>query len=210
MWLNCRRGRCLSRFPAADPLAGEAAPPGAVVTVECDKQESGEVRRRLFKPASDDRAPRRQSGAVRGLEPRDPASRRGGGANDQQPADRPDRPVAISHDVACESSLPIKPMKRRLRVGDDGFDLDDQQGAMRRVKREDVDRTALTPNRERDLDVRDPAAPSQSREEGVDQAGMSLVDEAVQLFATPPKANVSVIAQMTRLVTVDRRDQRPR
>ena len=203
MWLNCRRGRCLSRFPAADPLAGGAAPPGAVVTVECDKQESGEVRRRLFKPASDDRAPRRQSGAVRGLEPRDPASRRGGGANDQQPADRPDRPVAISHDVACESSLPIKPMKRRR-------------------KREDVDRTALTPNRERDLDVRDPAAPSQSREEGVDQAGMSLVDEAVQLFATPPKANVHVGTKRSgcphersdtdpvELASVDRRDQRPR
>lgn len=162
------------------------------MTVECHKQESREGRPWLFEPTSDRRATSRQRGNVGGLESRNPASRRGGCANNEQAAHGPDYPGTISDDIAGESSLPIKPVKRRLRVGHDGFHLDDQQCAMRGVKREDIHRSAFAPHRERDLDVPDPAVSSQPREEGIDQPGVGLVHESIELFATPPKSNIHV------------------
>ncbi len=63
----------------------------------------------------------------------------------------------VAHDLSSQSSLAVEAMDRRLRVGDDGLDLDDEQRfAGSRDERQDVDRAALAPDRERDLDLDDP------------------------------------------------------
>ena len=70
------------------------------------------------------------------------------------------RPRPVAHDLSSESSLAVEAVDRRLRVGDHGLDLDHEQRFVHGRERQDVDRASLAPDRERDLDLDDPAQPS--------------------------------------------------
>jgi hypothetical protein len=131
-------------------------------------------------------------------------------------------PVPVLHDLTCEASLAIEPMQGRLRVSDDGFDLDDEQRAEYRMERQHVDRAPLTPDRELDLDLHRPAESRESPDQCVDQRRVRFVEQAIELLAAPSEAQVQVGAERTGrpneranghavdLAPIDRSDQRPR
>ena len=131
-------------------------------------------------------------------------------------------PTAADDHIGGKSRFAIQPVKRGLRVGDDRLDLDDEQCAEEWVKRKDVDRPTLAPDRERDLDVNDPPKASEKLHERIDQPGMCLVDQAVESLASPSKVEVNVRAECgchpqerancdtIKLASIDGRHQRTR
>ena len=66
------------------------------------------------------------------------------------------------------------------------------------MEREDVDRPALAPDRERDLDLDDPTEPLEESHQGVDERGMRLVHKAVESLASPSKVEVDVRTERGR------------
>ena len=127
-------------------------------------------------------------------------------------------PAAPDH-VARESGFAIQTVKGRLRVRDDRLDLDDEQGAEQWMEGEDVDRPALAPDRERDLDLNNPTKAPKESHEGIDQGRMRLVHQSVEALASPSKVEVDVRAKSSRrlderahrdtieLAPIDRSDQ---
>jgi hypothetical protein len=83
-------------------------------------------------------------------------------------------------------------MERGLRVWHNRFDLDHEKAGSRRVPRQDVDRAALAPDRERNLDRDLPACIAKERNGGIDESGVGLVEEAVEAFAVPSKPHVNL------------------
>jgi len=63
------------------------------------------------------------------------------------------------------------------------------------MERQDVDRAALAPDRERDLDLDDPAPPNEQCHDRVDQRRVGFVDQPIELFAAPPQLEVHVGAE---------------
>jgi len=58
------------------------------------------------------------------------------------------------------------------------------------MPREDVDRSALSVHRKRDLDADLPAPSDKHRDDRVDQPSMTFVEEAVELLAAPSDGHV--------------------
>ena len=81
---------------------------------------------------------------------------------DQQPAGLRRAPASFGRNDRCEPRLAIERQDRRLKVRDDGLDLDDENHSRRRVKRQEIDRATLAADIERDFD-RDVPAERSSR-----------------------------------------------
>ena len=109
---------------------------------------------------------------------------------DQHPRGDGRWPTALPGHGSGDAGLPVDSGEHRLDVGDDGLDLDNQQQAGRRMPSEDVDRSALSPDRVADLGNRDPARGSEPSYDRVDQGGVALVQQAVQSLALPEDAQV--------------------
>lgn len=104
-------------------------------------------------------------------------------------------PASPLRDVDREPDLPIESVERRLRIRDHRLHLHDEQRPGARVKREDVDRAAFTPDRERHLDLHDPTETSKTANDQLDDTGMTLVHQAVELFAAPAQPDVEIGAE---------------
>ena len=63
------------------------------------------------------------------------------------------------------------------------------------MEREDVERAALAPDRERDLDRDLPAAPAEPRREHGHQARVTRIQEPVELLAPPADPDIQICLQ---------------
>ncbi len=133
-----------------------------------------------------------------------------------------DAPTTLSREIAREPSLAIDPVEHRLRVRDDGFDLDDDERAGGRVEAEDVDGPALAPDGERRFDLHGPTRCSQAPNDGFHDRGVVLIEQAVERLAAPSEPEIHLGTECDRgtddrtnrdagqLAAVDQRDQRSR
>lgn len=101
-------------------------------------------------------------------------------------------PALPLRDFGREPNLPIEPVERRLRIRDHRLHLHHEQRPAARVKREDVDRAAFAPDRERHLDLHDPTETSKAADDQLDDTRMALVHQAVELFASPAHPDVEI------------------
>jgi hypothetical protein len=83
-------------------------------------------------------------------------------------------------------------MKHRLRIRHDGLDLDDKEARGPLVPRQYVERAALAPDRERNLDRDLPVRITKQRDGGIDESSVGLVEEAVEAFPVPSKPHVNL------------------
>ena len=88
-------------------------------------------------------------------------------------------PGALRHDARPQSGLHVLWPQGLLNGDEARVDLDDQEGARRRMPRDKVDRPALTVDRERHLGLDDPAEPLEHGRSQRDKPGMVLVDQPV-------------------------------
>jgi len=194
--LICVGGRRIGRT-ATDPTLAHALdasrPRGsAASTIVWEKQQPRHPTGWSAQPSAGAPTHSRERRRVRGSERRDAAPRGGRLTDDKQPGHMATRPAAISRDVRRKPSLAIQGLHHRLRVRDDGLHLHHQDGLGPRVPCEDVDRPSLAPLRERDLHHGLPATCVEQLDHRLDQSGMRAVQEAIETFASPPKANVEV------------------
>ena len=127
---------------------------------------------------------------VRCRDTRDPPTRRGGVADHEEACNRSAVPASLARDLSREARLPVEGMERRLAVRHHGLHLDDQDDAGCPVIRKDVNRPAFTPDRIRNLDRHVPARHAEEDDDEVDKAGVTPVEEPIELLAVPSKSNV--------------------
>ena len=212
-----------NRLPwASNPFAPSRSPACAALAVNCEKQKPGEWFRGTGEPVPDGRSPGRQGDVIRVPESRDPTTRRRGRTDNEKAAHVADLPRPLAGNLARETCLAIQPVERRLCVRDDGLHLDDEERAERGMEGEHIDGPALAPDRKRDLDVDDPAEPRETGDHRINQCGVRLVQESIQLLAAPAQSQVDVGAQglsrsdegpdsdTLELPAVDGRNQRSR
>ncbi len=178
----------LSRPPHA--LHPGRCVPSVPSTPVWQEHETSDRDIRLPKPSCDRAARHRKRRSICRGERIDPTPRSRRISDHQQPRDASAIPSPGTCDLGRQPSLAIDPGKRRLRVGYDRLDLRHEDDARCRVEPKHVDRPALTPDGERHLDVGDPPRGTESDDQLVDESGMRLVEQPVQAFAVPPKANV--------------------
>lgn len=77
-----------------------------------------------------------------------------------------------------------------MGIRNNRLDLDDQHDARQSMEGEDVDRATLAPDREGDLDGDLPAGRTKHDDERVDEPSVRLVDQSVECFTIPSKANI--------------------
>jgi hypothetical protein len=115
--------------------------------------------------------------------------------DDQTPGDTATRPASLSGNPRREPALSIERHHRSIRVADRGLDLDHREPASSRVTTDDVDRSTLTVDRERYLDLRLPARHPEQPDSSGDRHRMLLIDQPVEAFATPAKVQLEASAQ---------------
>ena len=89
-------------------------------------------------------------------------------------------------DVRCQATLSIKGSEHLVEVDKLGLELDDEEGTCGRVPREDVDGSALAPDREGNLRLRDPGRVQ--REESshhLVHGRVSPVDQSTEVASLP-------------------------
>lgn len=82
-------------------------------------------------------------------------------------------------------------MESRLGVRHDRLDLYDEDDPGQSMKGEDVDRATLAPHREGNLNRHLPAGCTKQEHERVHEPGVRLVEQPVESFAIPPKADIN-------------------
>lgn len=191
------------------PLAAGGSSANAVLPVVRQEMETRDRSIRVSQPSPQRSPADGQCDAVRRLEALDPTTRRRRVANDEQSADVTDSPATICSHCGREPSLPIQAVQRRLRVRDDRLHLDDEDAFRHGVKREDVDRAALAPDREGRLDLDGPSMRCQPAHHGLDEPRVVLVEEPVELLASKPETEIDVGTE-GRCSSNDRTDRHPR
>jgi len=90
-------------------------------------------------------------------------------------------PPAVVRQLGGEAGLAIECVEHLLAVGNDRLDLDHEHHPRRRVKGEYVDRAALAPDGERDLDRHLPARLPQRGRHQLHEVRVSLVEQSIKL-----------------------------
>jgi hypothetical protein len=183
---------------ASYPLAGRGPSFSATHGGTTQEQESGQLAIWLPDPAAHLGIARRKGRVVGRAETADSLAGRRRLRDDKQTRDVLRLPSSLPRDIWCQARLAVEAVKRRLRVGHHGLDLNDEDGLCRLVPGEDVDRAALAPDRERHLDGCHPAGIVQQTDYRVHQSCVSLVQQTVEAFAMPSKPDVKVRAQRCR------------
>lgn len=178
------RNRPRNALPATLP------PPSASPGGGWQKQHPRERSRGFSKPATHPRAAIRKGGGVQGGELGNPPARCRRVADDKKPRDTAAGPTAFASDLGSKSSLAIEPVQRRLRVRHDRLHLDDEHDSCQSMEGQDVDRAALAPDRERDLDGHLPAGRTKEKHRRIDEPSVRLIEQSVECLPIPSKADV--------------------
>ena len=120
----------------------------------------------------------------------DSSARGPGVAYDKQPADASSCPALHSGDLDGEPGLPIEHEQGRLHVRHDRLHLDNQDNARLRVECQHVNGPSFASNVERDLEPYVPVERAQRPRDDFDQRGVIRIEEPVELFTVPTKAEV--------------------
>jgi hypothetical protein len=130
-------------------------------------------------------------------EARDPQSGGRGLPNDEQPANTPTLPASLLGQLRRQAGLAVEPVEHRLRVRNNGLDLDHEQARRGRVPRQNVDRAALAQDRERHLDRDIPASFAEQYHRRVDESGVRLIEQPIEAFAAPAQLQIEARTQCT-------------
>jgi hypothetical protein len=114
----------------------------------------------------------------------------------QESGHRPGAPASFHRQLGRQASLPIETRQHGLQVWNDRFDLDDEQRARAGMKREEIDRAALSANVEGNLCRDSPMEPGKHRDDMLNQLGVARVQESVEPLALPEQANVDTRAKL--------------
>ncbi|MDP9273267.1 MAG: hypothetical protein M3O93_07025 [Chloroflexota bacterium] len=120
-------------------------------------------------------------------------------SHDYPTADEVRPPPQIPSDSGRQSDLAVQARDQVLQICDRRLELDDEEHARCGEPRQDIDRSPLAKDRERDLG---PACPPQSRQETYDrrrESRVRRVEEPIQVPASPagPKVETNLKRRQT-------------
>lgn len=121
----------------------------------------------------------------------DPASVRTGVAQGHPDADRSNMPPAFARNPWGQPAISIDGRHELLNVNEIRLELDDEKGASRRMKCEDIDDPALTVDRKRGLRGKQPRRACKHSRHALVKRGMSGIQHAIEIAATPSRQNIN-------------------
>jgi len=161
--------------------------------------------RRVREPRVDVGCAVRQGGTHDSLVPRDRCAAGATFWKDEDAADECGRDAKpISCDLRGQPALHVEAPQCLLDRHELGFDLDHEQRPVGPAIREDVNRSPLAVDRERDLRVHVPSATRDGRRSGRTERGVALVHQPVEVARSPPDAGF-----VARVERREHRAQRP-
>lgn len=200
--------RQISRIPAA---SAPDAPTSSRLVYRWQEQDPGERAGRRAEPP-----PHLSRSRGKGLIERrgklgDPPPSRPVLGQDDQPRDGSDAPTSVRRELRGDTHLPIDTCKRRLDVGHNGLDLDDEECPVNGVPREDIDRSSLAEVVERRFREDLPATLGEQRDNLVDETRMGGVEQSIEVFAVPiqPHGDAGIQALADPLQATDRQAPHP-
>jgi hypothetical protein len=99
-------------------------------------------------------------------------------------------PASLVRQVTAEATLSVEADERCLDVGNDRFDLDDDQTTRRRVEPKNVDRPTLTTDIERDLGDGLPPVAIEQRDRSLDKVGVASVEQSIEALSLPEEPDI--------------------
>ncbi len=157
---------------------------------EWQEQDPGDRAVRAPKPTADFATSSRQRKPVCRSEALDPAAGRRRITDGQHTCHATAIPPVALGDLGRQARLSIDAGQGGLRIRHDRLDLGDKDDPGRHVVAEYVDRTAFAANRERNLDLGDPALGPKPLDERLDKVGVGLIEESIQGLAVPAKPQI--------------------